>query len=180
MFLWRNTIPGGWTPIRPGADLRVAAELPITFGNADATSTISEQSVLVDGWRAVVVNNDYGPIGAPLQPILAGIAPPGVEQFEWDPVSRTARSVWTVPDVSCPNGIPAMSRPSGLMYCLGKRGDDWTLEGFDWSTGDVVLTQVLGPGLAFNSTYSGAEIGPDRAFYSGTFTGLVRVRPQEP
>ncbi len=179
VLFWRDAIPEGWQPVRPGADPRIAAELPITFGTADATTTISEQSVLVDDWRAVVVNNDYGPIGAPLEPITRGIAPPGVEQFEWEPTTRTLRSVWTVPDVSCPNGIPAMSRGSGLMYCIGKRGDDWTLEGFDWLTGAVELTEILGPGLTYNSTYAGAEIGPARAFYSGTFTGLVRVRPLE-
>ena len=69
---------------------------------------------------------------------------------------------------------------SGLMYCIGKRGDDWTLEVFDWLTGTVVMTEILGRGSRFNSAYAGAEVGPDGAFYSGTFTGIVRVRPTGP
>ena len=43
---------------------------------------------------------------------------------------------------------------------------------------NVDLTVILGTSLDYNSTYAGAEIGPARAFYSGTFTGLVRVRPE--
>ncbi len=176
VFFWRDAIPAGWTPIRPGADPRIAAEVPITFGKTDATSSISEQSVLIDGYRAVVVNNDYGPVGTAMQPILAGVAPPGIEQFAWDPTTRTATRTWVVPDVSCPNGIPTMSRADSTFFCIGKRGADWTLEALDWTTGAHRFTRTLGPGLSYNSTYAATEVGPDGAIYSGTFNGLVRVR----
>ena len=161
---------------KPDADPRIAAEVPITFGDPAATSSISEQSVLVDGYRAVVVNNDYGPVGTAMEPVLAGVAPPGIEQFAWDPTKREARRTWVVPDVSCPNGIPTMSRPDATFFCIGKRGANWTLEALDWETGALRFTRTLGPGLTYNSTYAATEIGPDGAVYSGTFSGVVRVR----
>lgn len=60
VLFWRDEIPVGWRPIAPDKDLRIAAEVPITFGDATAETSVSEQSVLVRGYGAVVVNNDYG------------------------------------------------------------------------------------------------------------------------
>ena len=47
LLIWRDEIPEGWEPLRQGIDRRIAAEIPITFGVENETSSISEQSVLV-------------------------------------------------------------------------------------------------------------------------------------
>jgi len=113
---------------------------PVTFGLDNPKMTLSEQSVLVYGWRFVVVNNTprdkvfptprVVPIGqaspviesiANAWPVLIGDAPYGVQQFEYDVFKGTIRSVWTNPDVSIPNGIPSMSSASGIIYGIGKR-----------------------------------------------------------
>jgi hypothetical protein len=60
VLFWRDDIPEKWEPIASGKDRRIAAEVPVTFGDAAATSSVSEQSVLIHGYGAVVVNNDNG------------------------------------------------------------------------------------------------------------------------
>ncbi len=73
VLMWRDDIPSGWEPIAPGKDLRIAAEVPVTFGNPDAEVAYSEQSVLVRGYGAVVVNNRLGTDGAIYYGTLCGI-----------------------------------------------------------------------------------------------------------
>ncbi len=174
--LWREDIPSDWEGLGGDFDRRIAGSVPVTFGDPTRTTSFSEQSVLVDGWRAVVVNNTYGDYETAIEPVLAGVAPPGIEQFEWDPSSRTLRSTWVVPDVSCPNGIPAMNRATQRMHCIGRRGETWTLESIDWETGDVDPPIELGSEDQYNSVYAATEVGPGGDIWSGTLTGVVRVR----
>ena len=101
VLFWRDEIPVDWQPIAPGKDIRIAAEVPITFGDPNAKTSVSEQSVLVRGYGAVVVNNDYNGLSVPSWfPALANQllvtltnlpwwAPYGVEKFEWNPTTRT-------------------------------------------------------------------------------------------
>lgn len=173
---WRDAIPEGWQAPE-GTDPRTAAIVPVTFGDDDATTSVSEQSVLVMGDGAVVVNNDYGDAGEGSAPVFAGVASPGIEKFVWDPDADTLTTAWARGDVDCPNGIPTASGASGRMYCVGKRGETWTIEAVDWATGVPDDPIALGVEDDFNSTYAAAEIGPDGTVWSGTYTGLVRVRP---
>jgi hypothetical protein len=173
---WRGDIPADWEGLGEGMDRRVAASVPVTFGDPTRETSLSEQSVLVDGWRAAVVSNTYGDYDTPLEPVLAGIAPPGIEQFEWDPEARTLQTSWTIPDVSCPNGIPAMNRKTQRMHCIGRRGETWTLESIDWNTGAVDTYVELGIEDRYNSVYAATEIGQGGDVWSGTLTGAVRVR----
>ena len=43
----------------------------------------------------------------------------GVERIDWDPETRTCRSVWSNDALSIPNGIPAMSQATNLFYGIG-------------------------------------------------------------
>lgn len=174
VLFWRDAIPDGWQA-PAGTDPRTAARLPVTFGDPSATSSVSEQSVLVMGDGAVVVNNDYGDAEG-LAPIFEGLAPPGVERFTWDPDTDTLSSVWALDDLSCPNGIPTASAATGLMYCMGKRGETWTIEAIDWATGEPRFHVETGTGLSYNSTYAATQVGPNGEIWSGTFGGLVRVK----
>lgn len=174
VLFWRDGIPAGWQAPE-GADPRVAGELPVRFGEPDRTSSISEQSVLVMGQGAVVVNNDYGD-STGLEPILQGIASPGVEKFVWDPTADTLSSVWSIPDLACPNGIPSASVADRRMYCVGKRGPDWTIEVIDWDDGTPLFHVPMGPEDRYNSAYAATEIGANGEILTGTLEGTVRVR----
>ena len=177
VYFWRDAIPDDAPAPPDGADPRQAAAVPVTFGDPAAESSVSEQSVLVSGYRAVVVSNDYADTSGPLAPILAGEAPIGVEQFEWDPATFAVTTTWTRDDVSCPNGIPTMSRATDTMYCVGRRGADWTFEAFDWQTGDTRFFVPTGATNDFNSTYAATQVGVNGELITGTFTGFVRYRP---
>ena len=60
VLFWRDEIPADWTPIAEGKGRRIAAEVPVTFGNLTTDSSVSEQAVVVRGYGASVVHNDYG------------------------------------------------------------------------------------------------------------------------
>jgi len=56
VLFWRDEVPDDWEPIAPGKDPRIACEIPVDFGTG-ATEAISEQSVAVRGYSAIVVND---------------------------------------------------------------------------------------------------------------------------
>ena len=150
VLFWRDEIPADWTPL-PGRDPRIACEFPVTFGDSGASRSLSEQSVLVRGHAAVVVNNllqDESQI--PPIPIIRNafaallggdpdLAPFGIERIDWDPETRSCQSVWANDEISIPNGIPAMSQATGLFYGIGQRDGVWGLEGVDFDTGESRL-----------------------------------------
>jgi len=180
VLFWRDRIPGNWRQLPGTKDRRIAAQVPVTFGNADADISLSEQSVCVRGYGALVVNNLMKvDLGSPMLNILAsgipGIAPRGAEKFQWDPAAGRLKSVWANREICLPNGIPAMSAATGLIYDVGYRFPFWTMEALDWETGEEVFHGVLGPTAIFNSGYAATEIGPDGYLFSGTVLGMVRV-----
>lgn len=152
VLLWRDAVPADWQPIAPGKDPRIACEFPITFGDPEATETLSEQSVLVRGHAAVVVNNQLqdNSLFANQIPLLRQIfsaleggnpdqAPFGLERVDWDPVLRTCTRAWVNTKVSIPNGIPTMSAATGMIYGIGQRKGTWGLEGVDFASGESRL-----------------------------------------
>ncbi len=149
VLLWRDEIPEGWEPVRPGADQRIACEFPVTFGDPDAEASLSEQSVLVRGQATVHVNNRItdDSITEGLPPALASAraaleggdpaqAPSGIERIDWDPEEQACHSVWAGSDISIPNGIPTMSEATRLFYGVGLRDGRWGIEAVDFDTGD--------------------------------------------
>ncbi|MTD44820.1 hypothetical protein GKE82_11090 [Conexibacter sp. W3-3-2] len=185
VLLWRDEIPAGWQPIAPGKDPRIACEIPVRFGDPTRTTSSSEQSVLTSGYSSFVVNNTLAneALFAALPPAqrrvaaaLAGQdplnAPYGMERIDWDPATRTCRSVWANPDVSIPNGIPTLSTASGLVYGQGQRLGTWGLEGLDIETGRQVLRVPASPGPDSNSLYAATAVGPDGAVWQGVAGGI--------
>ena len=55
-LFWRDEIPADWKGL-PNRDRRIACEFPVTFGDPNATESITEQSVMTRGYSFVVVNN---------------------------------------------------------------------------------------------------------------------------
>ena len=194
VLLWRDRIPKDWRPIAPGKDRRIACEAPVTFGDPATTTSASEQSVLTTGYASVVVNNTLKneaalaalpPAQRQIAAALAGQdpvnAPYGMERIDWDPATRTCRSVWANRDVSIPNGIPTASTSSGLVYGQGQRNGAWGLEGLDLVTGEQKLWVPASPSLDSNSIYAATEVGPDGAIWQGTAGGIDVYRgPQRP
>lgn len=124
---WRDEIPPGWVP-PVGDDPRLACSIPVDFGEPGRTGTKTDQSVVVDGYGAYVVDNTVRhlpgleQVGAGARNVFTSLAggvqkhsPRGAERIDWDPATRTCRVAWTNPDVHFPNGIPMLSRGSNLM-----------------------------------------------------------------
>ncbi|WP_323792301.1 hypothetical protein [Nocardioides sp.] len=192
VLMWRDKIPAGWKRLHPGADRRIACEIPVTFGDTSAEQSLSEQSVLVRGNSAVVVNNlmkadpvlgQLPPQLAPYSQLLSGLPgnePRGIERFDWDPRTKTCNVAWSNPDVAIPNGIPTMSSATGLIYGIGSRDGVWTLEGLDWDSGDVELTVETTAFPMNNSFYAATTIGPGGTVWTGNFGGVTRFQPCDP
>ncbi|MBW2509361.1 MAG: hypothetical protein JRE81_12070 [Deltaproteobacteria bacterium] len=162
VLFWRDEIPDDWEPIGPGRDRRIACEVPVDFGTG-ATEAISEQSVAVRGYAAVVVNDlltdptinppSIGNLGAVAQNLVSALeggipekAPFGLERIDWDPETRSCSTVWANAEVSVPNGIPSISEAAGLVYGAGQRDGQWGLEGLDFETGVSRVWAPAGPG----------------------------------
>lgn len=192
VLFWRDEIPADWQPIAPGKDRRIAAEVPVDYGDAARDVSVSEQSVLVRGYGAVVVNNDYGVTEQSSNPSLANLingfvvffsntkryAPYGVEKFEWNPVTRTVDVAWVNNDISCPNGIPTMSTATNLFYCVGQRNAVWNIEALDWDTGVSRFYRPMTSFFIHNSFYASTQIGPFGDIWTGTTSGVVQVVPR--
>lgn len=194
LAVWRDAVPADWQGL-PGADRRIAADLPVTFGKDRPNRAITEQSIAVWGYGAALVDNSYGDIG-PLAARIArrrgydlqkatiflsntpGVAPYGVEKFVWNPVENRLYSAWTRNDISCPNGIPAVSGASQLFYCIGQRQTKWNIEALHWEDGESAFVLPLGKQNSWNSFYAGLEIGPWRSLLSGTYGGGLLVQPK--
>jgi hypothetical protein len=192
ILMWRDDIPADWQALAPGLDPRIACDVPIDFGRPGASESLSEQSVLVRGNAAVVVNNllqhrallsRLPPALAPLVELVSGTArhrPHGLERVDWDPASRSCHVVWANPDISIPNGIPTLSASSGVIYGVGSRtldgADTWTLEGVDFDSARSRFFVPAGPAASENSFYAATEVGPGHSVWTGTLGGITRYR----
>jgi hypothetical protein len=187
-LFWRDEIPADWKGL-PGKDRRLACEVPITFGDPDATTTQNEQSVLVRGYAAVVPNNQlkddsaFRDLPGNARLVAAALAggnpqnaPYGVERIDWDPKTRTCATKWANREVSLPNGIPSMSTATGLMYGIGQRNGTWGLEGIDFATGVSKLRVDTSASPDQNAAYSATTVGPDGAIWTGTLLGYTIFR----
>eukprot|EP00922_Rhytidocystis_sp_ex-Travisia-forbesii_P052491 GHVS01077856.1.p1 GENE.GHVS01077856.1~~GHVS01077856.1.p1 ORF type:complete len:271 (+),score=19.64 GHVS01077856.1:48-860(+) len=127
-----------------------------------------------------------------LLPVFLGDSPRGFQQFELVTVDDTTvelQVTWTRSDVGCPNSIPTMSESTGtgVMYCVGRSASPlaevlnqgmtagWTIEAFDWATGDSIFSAPTGNNLLYNSLYAATQIGTDREIIYGSIGGLVRL-----
>jgi len=163
VLFWRDEVPDDWQPIAPGKDPRIACELAVDFGT-DAPLAISEQSVAVRGYSAIVVNDlltdptinppSELPFAAVAQNLVSALeggipekAPLGVERIDWDPVTRSCATAWANAEISIPNAIPSISETSGLVYGTGLRDGRWGLEGLDLDSGESTVWVPAGDGV---------------------------------
>lgn len=171
---WRDAVPDGGS--------RIAGQIPVTFGDPNATAVQSEQSVLVSGYGALVVNNTLQRRPTAFPPVNVffsakpDVQPFGAERFTWDTAANRFTSTWASRTLSFPNTIPHMSAGSGAVYGVGAREGAWTLEAVDWETGQELFTLPLGTSVRWNSYYMPTTIFPDGSIVYGSAFGVVRVR----
>jgi hypothetical protein len=184
---WRDDVPREWEGIT-GQRRRIAGRLPVTMGKLDLEAIQSEQAVVVAGQGALVVNNQ--PRNAPwylprrAERVLVSYLgsnphyqPFGVQKFAWDAHARVLRSAWVNESISSPNCVPIVSTGSNLLYLIGARDNQWTLEALDWETGASAFHYVIG-GQRYNSLFAGTLIDEAGRIFYGTPFGRVRLNPK--
>lgn len=179
---WRDAIPADFKTLPHVSSRRVAGVLPITAGlPVDTPWVQSEQSVVVSGQGAFVVNNvvkhghpdkiiDVFTLG-PVNP-----APKGVERVRWDSASRALSSVWVRGDVVSVSMVPITSSASGVAYVNGFDPiEGWNVTGLDWETGNTVFETKFGLGNEGNGAYAIVQFLPDGDLLFNSVWGPYRV-----
>jgi hypothetical protein len=185
VLFWRDAIPEGWQPPEGAPDRRIAGMLPANMGDPELAALQSEQSVIVQGYGALVVNNTprnipwYLPERARALLIsLLGSNPDyqpyGVQKFQWNPRTRRLENSWVNTEVSSPSTVPMASLGSNRVYLIGARDNQWTLEALDWDTGKSDFHYVIG-GQRYNVMFSGTLLDEDGRVHYGTPWGRVRL-----
>lgn len=186
-LFWRNEIPADWRQIPGTTSRRIAGLQPANMGNPHLEEIQSEQSVVVAGYGALVVNNVprnipwYLPKRASSLLIsFMGSAPEhqpyGVQKFSWDPKKRSFNQAWVNTQVSSPNCVPLVSHEANRMYLIGARDNQWTLEAINWDSGESDFHYVIG-GQRYNSLFAGTLIDQQGRINYGTSWGRVRLNP---
>ena len=187
VLFWRDEIPETWEALSGSPDRRIAGMLPADMGDPNFLEIQSEQSVVVAGYGALVVNNVprnvpwYLPSRA--RTLLVSYLgsnpsyqPYGVQKFEWDETKQTLRDAWVNRDVSSPSCVPIVSYPSDRVYLIGARENRWTLEALEWSDGRSAFHSVIG-GQRYNPLFSGTELDELGRIHYGSPWGRVRLLP---
>ncbi|MEW6077811.1 MAG: hypothetical protein AB1724_08370 [Thermodesulfobacteriota bacterium] len=164
---WRDAIPADFVQRPDTASRRIAGQMEVTCGFAAAPDWIqSEQSVVVDGYGAFVVNNipenaEDSEIAGTNKLLAVSLMGPaydtcyGVERFRWDTDEDRWVSVWSRPDVSSTSMIPVHSRSQHLAVVNGytpERG--WEVTGLDWDSGATVHQTIFGRQNFGNGAYA--------------------------
>ena len=189
-LFWRDDIPEDWEQLDGAPSRRIAGQAPATMGELDVQKIQSEQTVIVAGYGALVVNNTprNTPFFMPKEGVGRGAAigplgsnpkfqPYGIQKFEWNPEARRLEEAWANETISSPNGVPWVSTGSGQLYFMGARNNEWTLEAVDWLTGEPTFHYILG-GQKFNNAFSGPTIDEKGRVFVGTQWGRMRIQPE--
>ncbi|MEH6581715.1 MAG: hypothetical protein V7754_07245 [Halioglobus sp.] len=187
VLFWRNEIPADWNQLDSAPSRRIAGQAAVTMDDPELTEIQSEQSVVVAGYGALVVNNAprNAPWYFPKQAASLLISylgsnpnhqPYGVQKFEWDPQARSLKSDWVNKEISSPSTVPIVGVGSNTAYLIGARDNKWTLEAMDWDTGESRFHYVIG-GQRYNVMFAGTLIDLDGRIHYGTPWGRVRLVP---
>jgi hypothetical protein len=184
---WRDDIPSGFAQ-KPGtASPRIADQIPVTCGFTTLPEWIqSEQSVVVYGYGAFVVNNIPASVPAELkkankilQVSLMGPAYPtayGVQRFAWDSSAHTWWSVWGLPDVSSTSMVPAHSQNDGMVMVNGYDATNgWEVTGLDWSSGVISHQTIFGQSNFGNGAYAILQALENQDLLFNSIAGPYRV-----
>ncbi|WP_433564436.1 hypothetical protein ACQP1O_03335 [Nocardia sp. CA-151230] len=181
---WRNKIPEGFQQKPDTGSNRIADQIQVTAGLPDPKPEFiqSEQSVVVNGYGAFVVQN-IGAGGEPdrLIDVLANgpvDGPPhGMQRFEWDPRAHAWKSVWERGNVVSTSMVPAVSLSSGIVFVNGyTKADGWEVTGLDWKTGETVHRTIFGQSNLGNGAYAIVEAFPNGDLLFNSVGGPFRAK----
>ncbi|WP_328400512.1 hypothetical protein [Nocardia sp. NBC_00403] len=184
---WRNKIPDGFTQKPSTKSDRIADQIEVTAGLSDPKPEFiqSEQSVVVNGYGAFVVQN-IGAEGAPdrLVDVIANgpvFQPPhGMQRFEWDPNADKWTPAWTRGDVVSTSMVPAVSSRAGIVFVNGySKADGWEVTGMDWQTGETVHRTIFGQSNLGNGAYAIVEAFPNGDLLFNSIGGPLRAKIAE-
>jgi hypothetical protein len=163
---WRDDIPASFVQIPGTASRRIAGQIQVTCGFSPLPEWIqSEQSVVVYGYGAFVVNNipqsvdtDIQNANKILQVSLMGPAyntAYGAERFQWNPLTHEWSSVWARSDVSSTSMVPVYSEAGNMALINGYTPQNgWEVTGLDWETGEIVHQTIFGNQNLGNGAYA--------------------------
>lgn len=191
VLMWRDAIPEDWKQLDGAPSRRIAGQAPADMGEQKVTKIQSEQTVIVAGYGALVVNNTprNTPFFMPKEGVGRGASigplgnnpkfqPYGVQKFEWNPNLRRLEKAWVNETISSPNGVPWVSTGSGQVYFIGARDHEWTLEAVNWLTGEPTFHYILG-GQKYNNMFSGPTIDEKGRVFVGAYFGRMRIEPNK-
>jgi hypothetical protein len=139
---WRDGIPESHKQKEGAKSRRIAGFIPIKAGLPEDKPWVqSEQTIVVNGWGAFLVNNliDEGHPDRIIDVMTVGPVhpgPKGMERVEWNPEKDEFSSVWTRNDVVSTSMVPLVTSASNMVLVNGytkERG--WEITGLDWNTG---------------------------------------------
>ena len=139
---WRNGIPESHQQKQGAKSKRIAGFIPIKAGLPEDKPWIqSEQTIVVNGWGAFLVNNliDEGHRDRIIDVMTVGPVhpgPKGMERVEWNTDKNEFTSIWTRNDVVSTSMVPLVTSGSNMVLVNGyttERG--WEITGLDWNTG---------------------------------------------
>jgi hypothetical protein len=182
VLFWRNDIPEGWQQLENAPTRRIAGMLRADIGQEDAEAVQSDQSVVVGGYGAFVVNNAPASKPSPKIPdgFLVGLpgshpdfTPSGVQKFKWDPSAKQLKEAWVNTEVASVNCVPVVSNGSNMVYTVGAHDGVWNLQGIDWTTGKLAFQYNIGSSR-YNTQYSGVMMDQEGRIMHTTMHGIVR------
>ena len=187
LLFWRKGIPENWKQLPDAPSRRIAGQLPVTMGNPLLEQIQSEQSVVVSGYGAMVVNNAPRNVPWYLPERATGLLvgylgsnpeyqPYGLQKFQWNSAKQALEYAWVNTAISSPSSVPTVGMLSNRVYFIGARDNKFTLEALNWSTGEADFHYVIG-GQRYNVMYSGTSIDEDGRIHYGTPWGRVRLVP---
>jgi len=189
VLMWRDDIPEDWQQLEGAPSRRIAGQAPVDMGEQKVTEIQSEQTVIVAGYGALVVNNTprNAPFFLPTEGVGRGAVigplgnnpkfqPYGVQKFEWNPKLQRLEKAWVNETISSPNGVPWVSTGSGQVYFIGARNHEWTLEAVNWLTGEPTFHYIMG-GQKYNNMFSGPTIDEKGRVFVASYYGRMRIDP---
>ncbi len=181
---WRDAIPADAVPV-DATNPRLAGQFEVSCGLPASTEWIqSEQSVVVGGYDAFVVNN-INSSGKAASDKIVGVlaigpvieAPMGVECVSWNTQENKWESKWSRGDISSVSMIPAVSIPSEMVFVNGYYSNDgWDVSGLDWRTGATRHRIVFGKNNRGNGAYAILQYFPNGDLLFNSVSGPFRVK----
>lgn len=179
---WRNEIPESHQQKEGTKSKRIAGFIPIKAGLPEDKPWLqSEQTIVVNGWGAFLVNNlideghpdriiDVMTVG----PVHAG--PKGMERVEWNPGKNEFASVWTRNDVVSTSMVPLVTSGSNMVLVNGYTTEKgWEITGLDWSTGKNRTRVEFGQTNRGNGAYAILQLLENGDLLFNSVIGPYRV-----